>query len=149
MRLRFFIAFTFIAFSSFARVEYDEIENLDQSVQVERITNSDIEVQMPGFVLKGNYAEVKLKFVSPTNPKLVLNNSILSFIINGADIPVAFTNGEAIVPVKFDRINSVSIYAEDFSFEKKVTVVSLWVIVLPAILILALLMRVFLKRRKR
>ena len=118
MSLRIFTTscFFILTLTLFARVEYDQIEDIDQSVQVDRISNSDIEVEMGSYVLKGNYAEVKMKFVSSTHPKLILNHGIITFIINGADIPIAFTNGEAVVPIKFTDIHSLSIFAEDFAF---------------------------------
>lgn len=149
MNFRIFIVSICVCLSitSFARVEYDELENIDQSVQVDRITNSDIEVQMPNYVLKGNYAEVKLKFVSATHPKLVLNYGIINFIINGADIPVAFTNGEAVIPIKFSDSNSLSIYIDDFSFERNITIISLWMIVIPSLLMLAVILWAYFRRK--
>ncbi len=122
--------------ASWCRIDSEEIKEMDQSVEVPRIGNDDIRIEMPHYALKNSYIEIHVKFVSPTHPKLVLNNNKLEFIINGKNESLTFDEkGEAVVPVKFDKENEVRIFIEDFGYGAKVTVISLWLLVLPVVLI--------------
>lgn len=109
----------------------DEIEVVDNSVVIDRITNSDIEVTLPSLIFTFKDVEIKLKFINPNHTKLQLNKGKISFIINGEDKELVFVNGEASFVQKFDTSKNLSIYTEDFSYNTTVTAYPLWALLVP------------------
>lgn len=135
--------------TGFARIEDGDIEKLDQSIQIPRISDGDIAVDIPSWMIEGMYGEIKIRFISPTHPKLVLNNNVISIIINSEEHNVSFNeNGEAVVPYKFSGNSSVKILAEDFSFNGSITLISKNVLIVISVLILVLVLRKFIRRKK-
>ena len=143
------IGFSVLAFNTYAKTESEKgIENTDNSLVIDRITNDDIVVSVPFMVFNFNDTKIKLKFKNPEHTKLLLNNSKLHFIINGEDTELAFTNGEASFTHKFDDGKLLSIYIEEFSYNQNVIVCSLWMIILPIGLLLIWAIRRMMKKRK-
>lgn len=134
---------------SFAHVENDDIKKLDQSIEIPRISNGDLLISAPSWAIQGTYGEIKIKFVSATHPKLVLNNNILEFIINGAERKITFDEkGEAVAPIKFSDESSINILAEDFFFKKDVTIISVRLLIIVAVIVTLFIARKILKRKR-
>lgn len=138
-----FFSFSLIAINTFSKNKEDESETVDNSVVIDRIGNTDIEVIIPSVIFTFWEAEIKLKFKNPQHTKLLLGKNKLDFIINGEDKELTFVNGEASFMHKFDKDNSLSIFTEEFSFDQKVTTYPLWAI----LLLIALLLFWIVKRR--
>lgn len=118
--------------TGFAKEIHDEeIELVDNSVVIDRITNSDIELTLPSLIFTFKEVEVKLKFINPNHTKLQLNKGKISFIINGEDKELVFVNGEASFVQKFDTNKTLSIFTEDFSYNTTVTAYPLWAFLVP------------------
>ena len=146
----FIPVFLFASLITFGNSENEkEIEKNNNSVVIDRIVNSDIEVSVPSIILAFKEANIKLKFKNPNHGKLLLNNNKLHFIINGEDVELLFTNGESTFTHKFEDDASLSIYVEEFSYNKKITVFPLWAVLLLIGLIAILLIRKATKKRKK
>lgn len=118
--------------ATFARIGEEEIRNMESSVVINRIDNSDVQVDMPGVVFTFQDVDIKLKFKDPQHPKLLLNNNELSFIINGAEQKIKFDEkGEATFKHKFDKSNAISILCEDLSYENRVSAYPVWIFAVP------------------
>jgi len=139
----------YFSFNCFARIEDGDIEKLDQSIQIPRISDGDIAVEIPSWVIDGMYGEIKIRFISPTHPKLVLNNNLISLLINSEAHDITFNEkGEAIIPFKFSGVSSVKILTEDFSFTGGVSVISKNILIAVSALILFLVLRKFIRRKR-
>jgi hypothetical protein len=117
--------------STFARIGDEEIKNLENSLVIHRVDNSDLDVSLPGMVFTFTDAEITLKFRDPQHPKLQLNNNELGFIVNGTEQKVKFTDGVGVITHRFNSGNHVTIYCEDFSFESRVSAYPAWIFVVP------------------
>lgn len=151
-KLRFSILYLFVSllsFGSFAKnetVPSDNNDNIDNSVIIERIDNEDIEVSIPSIVFPFSDVDVKLRFKNPQHTRLLFNKNKIIFIINGEEKPLNFINGEVSFKKKFDKDQALAIFAEGFSYNHEITVISLWTILSPIIVVLGLI--VFLMWRK-
>lgn len=146
-KVLFAITFILTFVSTFAKeIPGEEIEVVDNSVVIDRITNSDIEVTLPSVILTFKEAEVKLRFVNPNHTKLLLNKGKISLIINGEDKELEFVDGKASFIQKFDTSKNLSIYTEDFSFSATVTAYPLWAFFVPIGFIVLWLIRRVMKK---
>ncbi|MDO9185644.1 MAG: hypothetical protein Q7W13_06505 [Bacteroidia bacterium] len=151
-KLRFRILYLFVSllsFGSFAKnepVPSDNNDNIDNSIIIERIDNEDIEVSIPSIVFPFSDVDVKLRFKNPQHTRLLFNKNKITFIINGEEKPLNFINGEVSFKKKFDKDQALAIFAEGFSYNHEITVISLWTILSPIIVVLGLI--VFLMWRK-
>jgi hypothetical protein len=152
MRLLFSYLFVsilvFSSLNTFAGSEKDN-EKLDNSIVIDRISNKDIEVVVPSIIFAFKPVEIKVKFTNPQHSKLLLNNNKLHFIINGEDVELLFTDGVATFTHKFNDDSTLSIYVEEFSYNKNITVFPIWAIVLPTVLIIIWIIRRATKKRKK
>ena len=112
-------------------------EDVDNSIVIDRIGNNDIIVTIPSALFTFRDATIKLQFRNPQHTRLLVNNNRIEFIINGEVKVLDFVNGEATFKHRFDQSNNLSIYTEDFSFNRSVTVYPLWAIIAPLVVILA------------
>lgn len=151
-KLRFpilFLCICMLSFSSFAKnetVASDNNDNIDNSIIIERIDNEDIEVSIPSIVFPFSDVDVKLRFKNPQHTRLLFNKNKITFIINGDEKLLNFINGEVRFKKKFDQDKVLAIFAEGFSYNQEITVISLWTILSPIVLLLSLI--VFLLWRK-
>jgi hypothetical protein len=127
-------------------VKETEEEMVDNSVVIDRITNSDIEVTLPSLIFTFKEVEVKLKFVNPNHTKLLLNKGNVEFIINGEIKELQFVDGAASFTHKFDKNKNLTIFTEDFSYDTTVTAYPLWALLTPFAFIV--LWIIFRKMRK-
>ena len=82
-KVLFAIFFICTFFTTFAKeIASEEIETVDNSIVIDRIENTDIEVTLPSMIFTFKEAEIKLRFVNPNHTKLLLNKGKISFIIN-------------------------------------------------------------------
>ncbi len=131
-KVLFAIFFICTFFTTFAKeIPSEEIETVDNSIVIDRIENTDIEVTLPSMIFTFKEAEIKLRFVNPNHTKLLLNKGKISFIINGEDKILEFVDGQASFIQKFDSNKNLSIYTEDFSFNNTVTAYPLWAFFIP------------------
>ena len=131
-KVLFAIFFICTFFTTFAKeIASEEIETVDNSIVIDRIENTDIEVTLPSMIFTFKEAEIKLRFVNPNHTKLLLNKGKISFIINGEDKILEFVDGQASFIQKFDSNKNLSIYTEDFSFNNTVTAYPLWAFFIP------------------
>ncbi len=146
-KVLFAITFILTFVSTFAKeIPGEEVEVVDNSVVIDRITNSDIEVTLPSIIFTFKEAEVKLRFVNPNHTKLQLNKGRISFIINGKDKELEFVDGQASFIQKFDTSKNLSIFTEDFSFNTIVTAYPLWAFLVPVGFIVLWLIRRMMKK---
>lgn len=113
--------------------DYEEIDN---SIVIDRIGNSDLTVTFPSAVFSFKDAEIGIRFNNPLHTRLLANKNRIEFIINGEPVVLEFVNGSASFRHRFDSSQTLSIYTEDFSFSKSVTVYPLWAIIAPLVVIL-------------
>lgn len=148
LSLILFFSLSLIAFTSFSKNKEDESETIDNSIVIDRISNSDIEVSIPSIIFTFQDAEIKLKFNNLQHTKLQASKNEIEFIINGENKKIHFVNGEASFKHRFDKSNSLSIFVEEFSFNKKVTSYPLWAVFVPVVLLLLVIIRSRLKKSK-
>jgi len=149
-RIILFLTFFFSLFAAptFAKI-YNPIEQVevDESIVIDRIGNEDIVVTIPSPVFSFADATVKLRFKNPQHTKLLLNKNRIEFIINGEAVILDFVDGASSFRHRFDTSKTLTIYTEEFSFNKTVKVYPLWAILIPAlVLVLYLLKRIFTKK---
>lgn len=125
----------------------EEIEVVDNSVVIDRVTNSDIEVTLPSLIFTFKEVEIKLRFVNPNHTKLLLNKGKISFIINGEDKELVFVDGQASFIQKFDTNKTLSIFTEDFSYNTTVTAYPLWALLIPVIFIVLWILKRVLRKK--
>lgn len=153
-KLRFLILFlsvSLLSLSSFSKIERGapvNNDNIDNSVIIERIGNDDIEVSIPSLIFYFSDVDVKLKFKNPRHTRLLFNNNKIVFIINGEEKPLNFINGEVSFKKKFDKDNVLAIFTEGFSYDHEITVISLWKILTPIVLVLILIVFLFWRKSK-
>lgn len=135
-------------FNGFARIEDEDIQNMDQGLVIERIGKSDIEAIVPDWVFSFSEAELVLRFKNPEHTKLLISNHTLDFIINGQNQKLTFTKGEARIKFKPSKDEPVSVYCEEFSYSKQISVVPSWVIIAPIALILLWIVKRVIRRKK-
>lgn len=144
-KLRFsilFVSVSLLSFSSFSKNESGASENndnIDNSVIIERIDNDDIEVSIPSIIFPYNDVDVKISFKNPNHTRLLFNKNKITFIINGEEKSLNFINGEVSFKRKFDKDKVLAIFAEGFSYNHEITVISLWTILLPIVMVLSLI----------
>lgn len=141
-------SFSVLAINTFSRNIDEPSETIDNSIVIDRISNADIEVTLPSVIFTFRDAEIKLKFKNIHQTKLQASKNELEFIINGENKKLLFVNGEATFKHRFDSSNSLSIFAEDFSFNQKVTAYPLWAIILPIALLFVLIIKNRMKKSK-
>ncbi len=129
-------SFSVISINTFSKNKEDAPEEIDNSIVIDRIGNSDIEVIIPSVIFTFRDAEIKLKFKNIQHTKLQACKNEIEFIINGENKKLLFVNGEASFMHKFNSSNSISIFVEDYGFTQKVTAYPLWVVLLPVALLL-------------
>ena len=129
-----------------AKTELGTLPDVDNSIVIDRISNQDLIVSLPSPVFSFKDVDVKISFKNPNHTKLLLNKNRIEFIINGENKVLDFVNGEASFKHRFDTSKTLSIYVEDFSYSKSVTVYPLWAIITPlVIIVLYILSRLFKK----
>lgn len=133
----------------FAKTEPIEEESVDNSIVIDRISNGDMDVSISSPVFTFSDSEVKLKFKNPNHTKLLLNKNVVDLIINGEDKRITFVNGEASFIHRFDKSNALTIFVEDFSYTANVTAYPMWVILVPALLIILLIVSRMMKKNKQ
>lgn len=136
LSLILFFFFCILTTTSFSKSKEDEAEIIDNSVVIDRLENSDIEVLVPAVVFTFMDAEIKLKFKNPQHPRLQVSKNEIEFIINGENKKLLFVDGTATFKYRFQSSNNLTIYAEEFSFNQKITACPLWAILLPIALLL-------------
>ncbi|HWY35074.1 MAG TPA: hypothetical protein VNX68_10535 [Nitrosopumilaceae archaeon] len=110
------------------------------AVQLNRFANEDIEVKLPKYIFSHTNTKISFQFKNARHPKLLANNRVLSFIINGEDVPVNFDEkGLGSVNYSFSGDKGVSIYLEDFKYEASPSIIPIWYVIVPIILIIGLL----------
>lgn len=114
-----------------ARIGDDEIMDMESSIVIERIDNSDVEISIPSMVFAFNDTEIKIRFKNPQHTKLLTNNDTLKFIVNGEEKEIGFVNGEGSFLHRFDKSNTITILAEDLNYEASVSAYPLWVFFVP------------------
>lgn len=147
LSLILFFSFNLIAINTFSKNDEDESEAIDNSVVIDRISNSDLDVIIPSVIFTFRDAEIKLKFKNPLHTKLQASKNEIEFIINGENKKLTFVNGEAILKYRFNSSGTLSIFAEDFSFTQKITSYPLWAVILPIALLLLLIIKNRIKKR--
>lgn len=125
--------FSFLSVTTLNAKEKDDepIQEVDNSIVIDRISNSDIEITLPSIILTFKEVDIKLNFINPNHTKLLVNNNKLDLIINGEDRQLEFVNGEASFKHKFDKSKTLSIFIEDFSYTNTVTAYPLWAFLVP------------------
>jgi hypothetical protein len=134
------------ATSSSAKNKEEELQEVDNSIVIDRISNNDIEITLPSVIFTFSEVNVKIKFKNPNQTKLLLNNNQIDFIINGQDQIITFVNGEGSFKHTFDTSKSLSIYTDDFSFKTTVTAYPMWVFFVPIGFIVLWLIRRMMKK---
>jgi hypothetical protein len=139
---------SFAADYSFAKNEpAEELQEVDNSIIIDRISNDDVEINVPSPVFSFSEAEIKIKFNNPEHTKLLLNKNRIEFIVNGETKILNFVNGEAGFKHSFANDKNLSIFVEDLSYSTYVTVYPLWAIIIPlAVIALYILKRLFTKK---
>lgn len=136
------------SFSLNAKNDTEYEHDIDNSIIIDRVGNEDVEIIIPSPLFSFSEADIKIKFINPSHTRLLLNNNKVEFIINGEPTVLEFVNGEASFKQSFKDSQTVSIYAEDFSFNKKVKVYPLWAIVIPVLLLLIFIVSRIIKKKK-
>lgn len=146
-KVLFTVVLFFSVLGGFAgEVKETEEEMVDNSVVIDRITNSDIEVTLPSLIFTFKEVDVKLRFINPGHTKLLLNKGSIEFIINGEIKVLEFVDGQASFKHKFDSNKNLTIFTEDFSYDTTVTAYPLWAILTPfGFILLWLVLRKFRK----
>jgi hypothetical protein len=140
--LLFTLLFSLFASISFAKNEpSEEIEEVDNSIIIDRISSDDLEIHIPSLLFSFTEAEIKIKFHNPEHTKLLLNKNKVEFIVNGEARMLEFVNGEASFKHRFDTSNTLKIFVEDLSYNKNVTVYPLWAILVPLIVIVLYILK--------
>jgi hypothetical protein len=125
-----------------------ESETIDNSIIIDRIGNEDIQISIPSTIFSFSEPDIKIKFVNPSHTRLLLNKNKVEFIINGVPTALEFVNGEASFKHSFKDSNNLSIYAEEFSYNKNIKVYPLWAIVIPAVLLLLFIISRIIKKKQ-
>jgi|GEM_PF-2002221 len=144
-----FLSFNLLAFSSFAKIENDQVGDdgtIDNSIIIARINNDDIDISIPSVIFSFIDAEVKVKFKNPEHTRLLFNKNKIDFIFDGEDKELNFINGEASFKKRFDNEKVLTIFAEGFSYNHEITVIPLWAIILPIGLIIVWIVFMLLKK---
>lgn len=144
----FTILLSFLSISLTAKNDTErESEEVDNSIVIDRVGNNDIQIIIPSPLFSFSEPEIKIKFVNPSHTRLLINKNMVEFIINGELKTLEFINGEASFKHRFNESKNLSIFAEDFSYNKNVNVIPLWAIILSVTLILLfILSRIFKKK---
>lgn len=149
-RILFFLTLLFSLFTAAGFAKGDnpiEQVEVDESIIIDRIGNADILVTIPSPIFSFTEAEIKLKFINPRHTKLLLNKNRIEFLINGESRILDFVNGEASFKHRFNESKKLSIYTEEFSFSKTVTVYPLWAIIVPLIVIMLYILKRLLTKK--
>lgn len=117
--------------AGYSRIGDDEIMEMESSIVIERIDNSDVEISVPSMAFTFSDAEIKIRFKNPQHTKLLINNDTIRFIINGEEKEVGFVNGEGSFMHRFDKSNTIRILAEDLNYEASVSAYPMWVFFVP------------------
>jgi hypothetical protein len=142
----FFSFFTSISIGSNEPTE-EKQQDVDNSIIIDRISNDDVNINISSPVFSFTDAEINIKFNNPEHTKLLLNKNTVELIVNGESKVLNFVNGEASFKHRFDKSNHISIYVEDLSFSKHVTVYPLWALIIPiAVILLYFLKRIITKK---
>lgn len=132
--LLYTVLFVALTLNMFGKSETN-IEELDNSIVIDRVGSNDIEVSVPFIVFSFNETKIKLKFKNPQHIKLLLNDNKLHFIINGEDKELTFINGETSFFHKFNDGEPLSVYIEDFIYNQHITSYPLWSVFLLIIVL--------------
>ena len=126
----------------------EKVDNIDE--QITRLNNTDLSVQLPRFIFSYTNTRIIVKFNNPENTKLLANNHVLNFIVNGSEQQVTFDDkGVGNFYYTFKGSNELQILLEDVSYTIQPEVISIWYIVsLLAIILLFLVYRVILSIKK-
>lgn len=147
----FVIALIFVS-AAFAK-DYNDIvlQNKSNSSVLTRVNNNDIKVVLPDYIFENTNTKIELQFADPANAKLVENEYVLNFTLNGQDIPVQFNEqGKGVITHAFKSGERAQILFEDFNYNSELNVISTWMILAPfAIITLLITLRVLNNRAKK
>lgn len=151
-----FILATFLSLFSvhtFGGIEQGGAENndnTDNTVIIARIDSDDIEVTVPSVVYTFTDTDIKLKFKNAEHTRLLYNNNKINFIINGEDEILSFVNGECVIKKRFTTSDeSIAIYTEEFSYKHSITPITVWYIIIPAVLLVSLIVFLFVRKKNK
>ena len=117
-------------------IEHENITETISAFSINRLGNNDIDIIMPSFVFSNTITKIQLQFKDPDNLKLINNEYIIPFIINGEEMNVKF-DGKGTGTIDYTLIDKsdLSIYCEDSKYESKLHLISIWYILFPLILL--------------
>jgi hypothetical protein len=148
----FLMSLMLLTVNTFAGIEHGAAENndnTDNTVIIARINSNDIEVTVPSVIYTFTDTHINLKFKKPEHTRLLYNNNKVNFIINGEDVILSFINGECDIKRRFTTSdNAITIYAEEFSYKHSITPISLWYIIIPVVLVIALTVIIIIRKQK-
>lgn len=132
LKTLFLCLFALTLSASYARIGDEQIRNMESSIVIERIDNSDVEVDMPGMVFTFQDVDIRIRFKDPGHTKLQLNNNELHFLVNGNEQKVIFNEkGEGVIRHRFNESNTLTILCEDMNIERTVSAYPAWVFIVP------------------
>ena len=100
--------------------------------QMTRVNGNDLTFEFPQFIFSHTNTVITVKFKDAEHPKLATNNNMLHFIVNGDDQLVHFDkNGVGTISCTFKADNKLSVLFEDATYNKQLSVISIWYILLP------------------
>jgi hypothetical protein len=124
-----------------AKDEPSENQEIDNSIIIDRISNDDLDILISSPVFSFTDSKVKIKFHNPEHTKLLLNKNKIEFIVNGESKVLDFVNGEAEFTHRFNNSKTLSLFVEDLSYTRNVTVYPLWAIIVPLVVIILYLLK--------
>ena len=118
--------------------------------QIKRLSNMDVNFQLPRFIFSNTNTKIIIKFNNPDNYKLTANDRELTFIVNGDEQKVLFDDkGVGNFYYTFKGSNELQILLEDINYTAQLEIISIWYIVsLLAIILLFLVYRIILSVKK-
>ena len=136
MRKFLHVLILLVSFDVSAR-QLEESAKPIETIQSNRISNTDVTFQLPRFIFTYTNTRVIVKFTNPNNLKLVNNNYELDLIVNGTNQKVVFdNNGIGNLYYTFKNDNALHVLIEDVNYTVQPSVISIWYIVSPLLIIL-------------
>jgi hypothetical protein len=142
-----FICSLFTSVSVAKNEPAEEVQEVDNSIIIDRISNDDVQISISSPVFSFADATVTIKFHNPEHTKLLLNRNKVEFIVNGEPMMLEFVNGEASFRHRFNESKTISIYVEDLSYTRNVTVYPLWAILVPVLALVLYLLKRMVSRK--
>ena len=131
MKKLFFVLSFFYSFVLGAR-QLEEPVKRSEDESVSRISNADVNFQLPRFIFTYTNTRIIVKFNNPAHPKLVGNHYELDFIVNGAAQKVSFdNNGLGSFYFTFKDNTPLRVLIEDVNYTVQPPLISIWYILGP------------------